>query len=72
MTKLDNMKKKYEFTGETINLNGLILKRIRRISDKLIGGWIQSEDNLYEDMYLKTRVWVVDEYDGEPMNIQES
>jgi hypothetical protein len=47
------MEKKYEFTGETLNFNGIILKRIRRISDKLIGGWIQSEDNLYEDMYLK-------------------
>ena len=38
--------KKYEFTGETKVHNGKILKRIRRISDGLVGGWIEKEDNL--------------------------
>jgi len=38
--------KKYEFTGETINHNGKILKRIKRLSDGLIGGWIEKESNL--------------------------
>ena len=35
--------KKYEFTGE-VNARGL--KRIRRLSDGLIGGWIAGENNL--------------------------
>ena len=38
--------KKYEFTGETIEYKGRILKRIRRISDGLVGGWIEKEENL--------------------------
>ena len=38
--------KKYEFTGETLEYKGRTLKRIKRISDGLIGGWIQSENNL--------------------------
>jgi carbonic anhydrase/acetyltransferase-like protein (isoleucine patch superfamily) len=38
--------KKYEFTGETLEHKGVILKRIRRISDDLVGGWIQGENNL--------------------------
>jgi hypothetical protein len=37
--------KKYEFTEEK-SFDGIILKRIKRLSDGLIGGWIQSEDNL--------------------------
>ena len=41
------MKKKYEFTGETKNLEcGTTLKRIKRLSDGLVGGWIESERNL--------------------------
>ena len=34
--------RKYEFTGETRGA----LKRIRRLSDGLVGGWIESERNL--------------------------
>jgi len=40
------MTKKYEFTGETQIVNGVTFKRIRRISDGLIGGWIEKEENL--------------------------
>ena len=40
------MSKKYEFTGETKKYFGITLRRIRRISDGLIGGWIEKEDNL--------------------------
>lgn len=38
--------KKYEFTGEEKNIYGVKLKRIKRISDGKIGGWIEKEDNL--------------------------
>jgi len=38
--------KKYEFTGETIKHDNRTLKRIRRLSDGLIGGFIESEHNL--------------------------
>jgi UDP-3-O-[3-hydroxymyristoyl] glucosamine N-acyltransferase len=58
--------KKYEFTGKTINIGRIKLKQIRRLSDGLIGGWIQKESNLshkdecfvYEDarVYDKARV----------------
>lgn len=37
---------KYEFTGEVSQNNGHILYRIRRIADKLRGGWIEREENL--------------------------
>ena len=40
------MKKKYEFTGKTKEHYGITLKQIRRISDGLVGGWIEKEDNL--------------------------
>ena len=40
------MGKKYEFTGETLEHEGRTLKRIRRLSDGKLGGWIESEDNL--------------------------
>lgn len=41
------MSKKYEFTGETRQFDeDTLLKRIRRLSDGLIGGWIESEENL--------------------------
>jgi len=46
--------KKYEFTGETINHDNRILRRVRRISDGLIGGFIESEDNLSH----KDNAWV--------------
>jgi len=43
----DKPSKKYEFTGETNKeLFGTTLHRIKRISDGLIGGWIEKEDNL--------------------------
>lgn len=35
--------KKYEFTGETIKVNGIELKQIRRLSDGLIDGYIKGE-----------------------------
>jgi hypothetical protein len=42
--------KKYEFTGETKQiLGGPTLRRIRRLSDNLIGGWIESEKNLAQE-----------------------
>ena len=40
------MSKKYEFTGETKNYKGRVLHRIKRISDGLVGGWIEKEENL--------------------------
>lgn len=39
--------KKYRFTGETMTIdNVIILQRIQRISDGLVGGWIESAKNL--------------------------
>lgn len=38
--------RKYEFTGETTIYSSKILKRIMRLSDGAIGGWIESENNL--------------------------
>ena len=38
--------KSYDFTGETKTHNGHILHRIRRRSDRKLGGWIESEQNL--------------------------
>ena len=40
------MNKKYEFTGETKNYKGRVLHRIKRISDGLVGGWVEKEENL--------------------------
>ena len=40
------MKKKYEFTGEVKEFDEIILYRIRRIKDGLVGGWIEKEENL--------------------------
>lgn len=37
---------KYEFTGEVRGNLGRVLKRIRRLSDGLVGGWIEHEENL--------------------------
>lgn len=45
-------KKKYEFTGETLQVEGHILKRIRYLKKSVffnlrqLGGWIESESNL--------------------------
>ena len=50
---------KYEFTDETIYWNGHILHRIKRLSDSILGGWIESEDNLSQE----GNCWV----DGEAM-----
>ena len=49
------MKKKYEFTGETMEFQGHILNQIRYIRDLdtvysgKLGGWIESESNLSHD-----------------------
>ena len=40
---------KYIFTGKTKLHNGRTLKQIKRVSDDLIGGWIESEANLSQD-----------------------
>ncbi len=37
---------KYEFTGLTKTVLGVVLKQIIRKADKVIGGWIESEKNL--------------------------
>lgn len=37
---------KYKFTEEKMFYNGRVLKRIIRIEDNLVGGWIESEKNL--------------------------
>lgn len=59
--------KKYEFTGETKNINGHILHQIRALMDfgnvKIgdLGGWIESEKNLSQDgnawIYGNARVY---------------
>jgi hypothetical protein len=42
--------RKYEFTGDKRTIGGVItLRRIRRCADGLIGGWIESEDNLSQE-----------------------
>ncbi len=41
--------KKYEFTGETCKVFGVTLKRIKRLSDGLVGGLVESELNLSHD-----------------------
>jgi len=43
------MYKKYEFTGESKDVSGVTLRRIRRLSDGLVGGWIEKEENLSQD-----------------------
>jgi hypothetical protein len=55
------MTPKYEFIGETKKFNGITLRRIRRLSDGLVGGWIESEANLSHKgkcfVYGDTRVY---------------
>ena len=41
--------KKYTFTGETREYLDKTLKRVVRIEDNLVGGWIESEHNLSHD-----------------------
>jgi len=41
--------KKYEFTGETKTWGLTTLHRIRRLSDGMLGGWVESEGNLSHD-----------------------
>lgn len=48
------MPKKYEFTGETKDWHAVTLRRIRRLADGVLGGWIEDERNL---SHLKT-AWV--------------
>lgn len=38
--------RKYDFTGDTREFQGVTLRRIRRCSDGLIGGWLESDVNL--------------------------
>ena len=53
--------KKYEFTGETKEANNTVLRRIRRLSDGCVGGWIETEDNLSHEgqsfVYDTAMVW---------------
>ncbi len=43
------MTRKYEFTGEERVVDGKTLKRIKRLSDGLIGGFIETERNLSQE-----------------------
>ena len=66
---------KYEFNGDIMKWNGYTLRRIRRISDGKLGGWIESEENLSQEgdcwifndsmVYDSARVygnaWVIDD-----------
>ena len=40
---------KYEFTDETQVFEGVTVRRIRRLSDGLLGGWIEREANLIQE-----------------------
>lgn len=51
------MPKKYEFTGETKRYQKVTLRRIRRLADGQIGGWIEDERNLSHS----GNAWVGDE-----------
>ena len=67
MTGCDDMKK-YEFTGETKGLQGVILKRIRALVDidrygvsaGDLGGWIEDDRNLTQngDAWVSGDAWV--------------
>jgi len=41
--------KKYEFTNETKIICGVTLKRIKRLFDGKVGGWIEKEENLSQE-----------------------
>ncbi|KKK77985.1 hypothetical protein LCGC14_2848110 [marine sediment metagenome] len=45
----DEPAKKYEFTGKTIRHYHYTLRQIRRISDGVVGGYIESEENLSQE-----------------------
>lgn len=46
--------KKYEFTGATREVNGVIVQQIIRLSDRALGGWLEKEGNLSH----KNTAWV--------------
>ena len=48
---------KYTFTDETKTVDGHLLHRIKRLSDDVIGGWIEKEDNLSQN---RGNAWVAD------------
>ena len=48
---------KYEFKDETMNFDGCVLHRIKRLSDGKLGGWIEKEENLSQE----GNCWVDDE-----------
>ena len=52
--------KKYEFTGETKEVYGITLRRIRRLSDSFVGGWIEKEENLSHEgnCWVSGDAWV--------------
>ena len=54
--------KKYEFTGETKDV-GVLVRRIRRISDGVLGGWLEGEHNLshYGSCWVGDDACVLDE-----------
>jgi len=63
---LDNIsgsisKKKYESTGEELIVDGIVLHRIKRVSDGQLGGWIEKESNLSHEGKCwvdgNSRVW---------------
>lgn len=54
---------KYEFTGEECVIDHVItLRRIRRCIDGLVGGWIESEENLSQEgsCFVYDSAWVID------------
>ena len=52
--------RKYEFTGETKEFNGIFLRKIKRIRDGIIGGWIEKESNLshFGNAWVHGDAWV--------------
>src|SRR5260370_620205 len=53
--KGETMTKKYVFTGLTKMFGSIILHQIKRLSDGLIGGWIEKEANLAQ---VSGNAWV--------------
>lgn len=53
--------RKYEFTGEELIVDDIVLHRIRRVSDGQLGGWIENESNLSHEGKCwvdgNSRVW---------------
>ena len=52
--------KKYEFTSETLLKIGITFKRIKRISDGELGGFLEKEENLshYGNAWVSGNAWV--------------